>query len=82
MDELNNRMDPFDVSDKCYEILVTFDHLSFKYPGREQVFKSWSMYFHKVCSSLHFKRFGPISLIFCQTDKVSRTSMCAEQYLI
>ncbi|KAH0831940.1 CRAL-TRIO domain-containing protein [Lanmaoa asiatica] len=30
IDELNNRMDPFD------------------YPGRDEVFKSWSMYFHKT----------------------------------
>lgn len=62
IDELNNRMDPFDVSSKRCEILVTFDRLWFKYPGREEVFKSWSMYFHKVRSSFHYKHFGLINI--------------------
>ena len=47
IDELNNKMDPFDVSDLVCEALVILP--PFKYPGREEVFKSWSMYFHKVC---------------------------------
>lgn len=74
IDELNNRMDPFDVSNKCCEILVVFDHPWSKCPGREEVFKSWSMYFHKVCSSFHYKHFGLGSMFLCQTDKVSGTT--------
>lgn len=75
IDELNNRMDPFDVSNKCSEMLVTYDRVWFKYPGRNEVFKSWSMYFHKVYIYSLFccKCIGFISLFLYQTDKVSGT---------
>ena len=72
MDELRNRMDPFDVSDKCCEILVTSDRQWLKYPGREQVFKSWSMYFHKVCPSFHYKCLG-LTLLFMSDGQGQRS---------
>ncbi|KAF8555231.1 CRAL/TRIO domain-containing protein [Imleria badia] len=44
IDELRNRMDPFD------------------YPGREEVFKSWSMYFHKKGRPVNVQYFGGLNL--------------------
>ena len=67
-------MDPFDVSNKRCEVLVPFDRPWFKYPGREQVFKSWSMYFHKVRSSFCYQVHLDLLRCLCQTDKVGGAS--------
>jgi len=73
IDELYNRMDPFDVSNKCFEILVTFDAYYWSFPAVRKYSNRG-----QCTSTRYIRRFTTNVLglfpCLCQTDKVSRTS--------